>query len=159
MTPENENPHFWQFFQTRNIYQRGVNFGGTIQISAQSDHFCARDGISKKIDQSFWDSRCDLGQIRPPLVQNWGMNSLCIKGLMQSLRGGGSPPPTLFFRLKFQTPITIYILKALNKTKKNFQKKFRKMPKGSRSGPKRFEKCPGAKACIFQSFDSFWLKL
>ena len=60
MTPKNENPHFRQFFKKQNIYQRGVNFGCTFQISAQSDHFCVRDGISKKINQSFWDSHCDL---------------------------------------------------------------------------------------------------
>ena len=32
------------------------------------------------------------------------------------------------------------------------------MPKGSRSGSKRFKKCPWAKVFIFQSFDPFWLK-
>ena len=48
------------FQKKRNIYQRGVKFGCTFQISAQSDHFCARDGISKKINQYFWDSGCDL---------------------------------------------------------------------------------------------------
>ena len=45
MSPENENPHFWQFFKKRNIYQKGIKFGRTFQISAQSLHFCAHDGI------------------------------------------------------------------------------------------------------------------
>ena len=46
MSPENENPHFWQFFKQCNIYQKGVYFGCTFQISAQSDHNCASEGIS-----------------------------------------------------------------------------------------------------------------
>ena len=54
--PENQNLHFLQFFTKRSIYQRILNFGCTF-------HFCACDGLSKKIDQSFRDSRYDLEYI------------------------------------------------------------------------------------------------
>ena len=52
---------FGQFYKNGTYIKKEIEFGVTFQISAQLVHYCAGDGISKKIDHSFWDSQWDLG--------------------------------------------------------------------------------------------------